>query len=187
MHTLVVSSRKSCDALRSMLNGCGCGSLRFAFSAGEARQQIGQFPFELILINAPLPDEFGRELALSCIDRTQAGVVMLVPAAQADKIAAGAEELGIFVLSKPVSPTTFCQSVRLIQSCRRQLQKLEEQNRKLLQKLDDMRIVSRAKCALVRGGQMTEDEAHHLIERRAMNLRITRREAAMEILKQYHE
>ena len=54
MHTLVVSSRKSCDALRSLLNGCACGSLRFAFSAGEARQQIGQFSFELILTGETL-------------------------------------------------------------------------------------------------------------------------------------
>lgn len=65
--------------------------------------------------------------------------------------------------------------------------KLEQENRRLLKKLDEMRTLSRAKCALVRYCGMTEAQAHHALEQRAMDARISLRDAALAVLNTYGE
>lgn len=71
-------------------------------NAGEARRAMCGGSFETLVINAPLPDEFGRELAVQAAD---AGMdsILLCPGPQADKLAAGLEKYGVFVLAKPLS------------------------------------------------------------------------------------
>ena len=46
-------------------------------SGAEARRRILESDFELIVVNAPLPDEFGHELCSSAVEKTDAGVVLL--------------------------------------------------------------------------------------------------------------
>ncbi|MFQ9680350.1 MAG: ANTAR domain-containing protein [Ruthenibacterium lactatiformans] len=52
---------------------------------------------------------------------------------------------------------------------------LQRQNNILQQKIDDIRLVDRAKCALIQYRLLTEPEAHKYIEREAMDSRRTRR------------
>ena len=63
--------------------------------------------------------------------------------------------------------------------------RLREENRRLSRRLEDARLVCRAKCLLIQYGGMTEEEAHHAVERRAMDRRRSRREAAEEIIAAY--
>ena len=56
-----------------------------------------------------------------------------------------------------------------------------------MKKLDEMRTLSRAKCALVRYCGMTEAQAHHALEQRAMDARISLRDAALAVLNTYGE
>ena len=67
---------------------------------------------------------------------------------------------------------------------RLRLQKLLEQNRRLTKRLDEARVISQAKCALALYCGTPEDEAHRLIEKRAMDARVSSREIALDILKE---
>ena len=58
--TLAVCVPKHREAMASLLSSCGCGPVLFAQSAGEARRRLLEGEFQLVVINAPLPDEFGR-------------------------------------------------------------------------------------------------------------------------------
>ena len=62
---------------------------------------------------------------------------------------------------------------------------LLQENRKLCRKIEDMGIVDRAKCVLIQVLKMTEPQAHRYIEKQAMNMRVTRRQVAEELLKTY--
>lgn len=62
---------------------------------------------------------------------------------------------------------------------------LQSENTKLHQKIQEIRLVDRAKCTLIQYLHMTEQDAHRYIEKQAMDLRMTRREIAEEILKTY--
>lgn len=180
--TLIVSDRKYHDTLRALFAAGQPVPAQLCAAAGEARRLLCGAAFELVVINAPLPDEFGRELALQALNGG-ADVALLCPAANADKLAAGLAKQGIFVLAKPLARPQVEFALRLIRTSHQRVAALQEQNRKLLKRLDDARLISQAKCALVGRWSMTEAEAHRTIEKRAMDARISSREAALNILK----
>ena len=145
-----------------------------------ARRQLG-----FILINTPLSDEFGHELAVFAAGSTGAGVVLLVKAEMADEVAVRVEDAGVFVVPKPLNRALLFGAVKLAQAANRRIMGLQRQNNILQQKIDDIRLVDRAKCALIQYRLLTEPEAHKYIEREAMDSRRTRREVAQAILRMY--
>lgn len=138
----------------------------------------------LVVINTPLPDEFGQELALQ-YSAKGADVLILAAAPQADKLAASFQRHGIFVLAKPLTKAQAAFALRLLRTARARMEKLEKENHRLLKKLDEMRTISRAKCALVRYCGMTEEQAHHAVEQRAMDARVSLKDAALAVLGAY--
>ena len=62
---------------------------------------------------------------------------------------------------------------------------LQSENVRLQSKIEEIRLVDRAKCALIQYLNMTESDAHRFIEKQAMNRRQPKREVALEILKTY--
>ena len=80
-------------------------------SGAEARRRILESDFELIVVNAPLPDEFGHELCSSAVEKTDAGVVLLAKAAAAEQLLTPMSEQGVLLLSKPFSNTLFLQAI----------------------------------------------------------------------------
>ena len=49
-----------------------------ARSVGEARRRIAETDFDIVLINAPLPDDFGMRLAIDICTNSGAGVLLMV-------------------------------------------------------------------------------------------------------------
>lgn len=62
---------------------------------------------------------------------------------------------------------------------------MRRENSQLKQKIEDIRIVDRAKCILISYLNMSEQEAHRYIEKQAMDLRTTRRAVAESLLRTY--
>ena len=156
-------------------------------SGAEARRRMSESDFELIVVNAPLPDEFGHELCITAVEQTDAGVVFLVKAAQAEQLLAPLNEQGVLLLSKPFSNTLFLQAIHLAAASNHRLQLLRQDNARMQEKIAQIRLVSHAKCCLVEREQMSEDAAHRYIEKRAMDTRRSRAEIAQEILDSYED
>ena len=74
---------------------------------------MSESDFELIVVNAPLPDEFGHELCITAVEQTDAGVVFLVKAAQAEQLLAPLNEQGVLLLSKPFTTPLFLQAMHM--------------------------------------------------------------------------
>lgn len=151
-------------------------------SGGEARRRLGEKDFAVVVINTPLPDEFGHELGVCAVEKSHAGVLLLAKAGTAEQIAPKLQEHGVLVLSKPFSGAQFRQAVQMAASCSRRLALLLEENARLADKLAQLRLVDRAKCLLIERRGMTEADAHRLIEKQAMDTRRSRGEVAREIL-----
>ena len=156
-------------------------------SGAEARRRMLESDFELIVVNAPLPDEFGHELCITAVEQTDAGVVFLVKAAQAEQLLAPLNEQGVLLLSKPFSNTLFVQAMHMAAASNHRLQLLRQENARMQEKIAQVRLVSHAKCCLVEREQMSEDAAHRYIEKRAMDTRRSRAEIAQEILDSYED
>ena len=153
-------------------------------SGGEARRRLGEKEFEVVVINTPLPDEFGHELGSWAVEKSHAGVLLLVKSGTAEQIAPRLQQQGVLVLSKPFSGTQFRQAVQIAASCYRRLAAILEENARLADKLAQLRLVDRAKCLLIQHRGMTEAEAHRLSEKQAMDTRATRGEVAVALIEE---
>lgn len=154
-------------------------------SGAEARRRMLESDFELIVVNSPLPDEFGHELCATAVEKTDAGVVLLVKAAAAEQLLTPMSEQGVLLVSKPFSNTLFLQAIHMASASNHRLQFLRQENNRMQEKLAQVRLVSRAKCCLIQHEQMTETEAHRCIEKTAMDTRRDRTEVAQNILDSY--
>ena len=154
-------------------------------SGAEARRRMLESDFELIVVNSPLPDEFGHELCATAVEKTDAGVVLLVKAAAAEQLLTPMSEQGVLLVCKPFSNTLFLQAIHMASASNHRLQFLRQENNRMQEKLAQVRLVSRAKCCLIQHEQMTEMEAHRYIEKTAMDTRRDRTEVAQDILDSY--
>ncbi|MCI7126583.1 MAG: ANTAR domain-containing protein [Agathobaculum sp.] len=183
-HILIVSATaKSLAMLTQFLSSCAVqAQIATATSCAEARRTLLDTDYDLLLVNAPLPDEFGHELAQTAAQDTLAGVILLAKTDIADAVSEKVEDGGVIVVPKPLSRTLFLQALRMIRASRARLAGLQKENRQLQKRIEDIRLVDRAKCLLIECCAMTEPEAHRYIERQAMEQRLTKREVAERIL-----
>ena len=77
------------------------------------------------------------------------------------------------------------QSVQLAAATHNRLMTLNRENEQLHRKLDEIRLVDRAKCLLIEHERLTEAEAHRTIEKQAMDQRLPRARVAQLILDRY--
>ena len=156
-----------------------------ADSCTEARQKMMSNSCAVVLINIPLTDECGTELAGDLAENTPSSVIAVVKNEQEPEFRQSLEPAGIFVLGRPFPHSSFHQALYDAASAHARTQMISQENQRLQIKLIDLRIVNRAKYALIQYLGMTEEQAHKYIEQQAMNQRIFKRTAAENILKTY--
>ncbi len=155
-----------------------------AGDAGEVRRMMLDAPADIVIINTPLRDEFGTELAIDLAEGT-AGVLLLVKNELYDQVCYKAEDIGVLTLGKPTSRQGFYSAVKLLTAMTARLSRLEKVNHTLQEKMTDIRVVNRAKWLLIEHHHMKEQDAHYFIEKQAMDTRLSRREVAENIIRSY--
>jgi len=183
---LIISyTEKSIDYLTSMLQKASVSEITSVSQAGEARRILINLDFDLCIVNAPLPDEFGINLARDIAIKNISQVILLVKSELFDEVSSRVEEYGVITIEKPINKILFWNALKLALAASKRIKALREENQKLIDQIEDIRIVDRAKCILISHLSMTEPEAHRYIEKQAMDLRLPKRKVAEEILKIY--
>ncbi len=182
---LAGGTEKSRELLQALAAPGGWECCKLCHGGGEARRALGEGEWTLLIINTPLGDESGLELAMEAAERTLAAVLLLVKAELAEVVAARVERCGVMVVAKPVHKQLFDQALRFALASRSRLAMLQQENRRLEKKLEELRLVDRAKCALIQYRGMTEQEAHRYIEKQAMDTRQNRGTVALAVLEMY--
>ncbi len=183
---LIVSfSEKGAAYLARFLKEMSMANVAAVSNAAQARRLVGERDFDLCIVNAPLPDEYGDSLAREISGKGISQVILLVKSEIYDKVSAAMEESGVITISKPINRTEFRNALKLARAIHRKLRAIQDENKKLIQKIEDIRIVDRAKCILISHLSMSEPEAHRYIEKQAMDTRTTRRAVAEKILRTY--
>lgn len=158
------------------------GHVITANSGNEARRIIsGGTEPELVVINTPLPDEFGLELAVTVAETASAEVILICVKDVAEDISHNLSDSGVSVISKPFSREDFRNAFETFP----EMHGIKRESADILTKIDEMRLINRAKCTLMEYLDFTEPQAHRYIEKQAMNNRQTRREVAEKILNTY--
>ncbi len=183
---LIASSvEKFNDTITALLPSTDFHPISTVSSAGEARRMLQDRTYDLVLINTPLPDEFGNRLAMDICSSSGAGVLLFVKHELYDDVYAKVMEAGVMVISKPTSSQMITQTLRIVCAARERLRNMEKKQATVEDKIQEIRIVNRAKWLLIECLNMTEADAHKYITKQAMDMRISKREAAENIIKAY--
>ena len=182
---LVSASEKFTQSVLPLLPEREFSPIVKASDVSSARRRLLEKSFDLLIVNTPLPDEFGTRLALDVCESSQTGVLLLVRAEQYADVAARTAASGVLTLQKPTSPALFSSTLRLLCATRERLRRMEQKTATLEEKMAEIRLVNRAKWVLIEQLKMTENEAHKFIERQAMDRCVTRRVIAENILSTY--
>lgn len=183
---LIISSNgKSIDSVRELIGSACPAPADCALCANEAREKLSEKEYDLILINAPLPDEQAELLAAETAENTASGVLLLVDNSREQETEERLLPYGVLVLGKPLSRKLLLKTLRLLEGARLRLLGVKQENIRLHKKIDDSRIINRAKAILTEYLNMTEPQAHKYLERQAMELRVPKVEIAKRLLITY--
>lgn len=141
--------------------------------------------FDAVVVSVPLRSEFGLDYVAAVSKKTAAPVIVLARADIAEDVQSRIRFTGAFVLSKPFTKSGLQQTLRMAVFAKEDINRLERENSELQGRLDDARVINRAKCCLIQYLNLTEEQAHKHIQKMAMDTRRTQREVAEDVLKTY--
>ncbi len=162
---VVTKDSKTSSMVRAMLVP-PMFDLSIASDFNEARRRcIDQF-FNIILVD--YCEGEGADFAIDISSSTSA-ILLLAPMSNFDQISYKVEGYGILTMTNPFDQFYFYNMVKVAIAFQYKMSVLSSQATKLKVKMDEIRIVSRAKMLLMQNLSMTEEQAHHYIEKEAMD------------------
>ena len=183
---LIVSAAEGFnDALSTLLPTSKYSPTNFVSNISAAKRALAERAFDFVIINSPLPDDIGTRFAIDTGSSKETVVLLMVRAELQAEIYDKVAEHGVFVLPKPTSKPTMAVALSWLSSAREKLRKTEKKTLSIEEKMEEIRIVNRAKWILIRELKLDEPEAHRYIEKQAMDRCISKRIVAEEIIKTY--
>ena len=183
---LVVSSvQKFNDAISPMLPYSDFYPVCFVGNIAAARREMLARAYDMVIINAPLPDDFGTRFVIDICIKTDTVVLLLLRPDSYEEIDAKVSDYGVFTLQVPTPVQTLRQGLKWMVAARERLRKMEKKATTIEEKMEEIRLVNRAKWILIEQLKMTETEAHHHIEKQAMDRCTSKKEIAQGIIRTY--
>ena len=182
---IVSSSEKFAATLSGLLPGACYYPIKTVSNIASAKRMTLEKKFDIVLINSPLPDDFGSSFAID-ISATKNTVCMVFIKSELEQEMSGKlNERGVYTIIKPNSPQNIMQAMNYLATTRERLRVLESKSLSLEEKMEEIKLVNRAKWLLIEHLKMTENDAHHYLEKQAMNRGCSRRDVAEVIINTY--
>lgn len=182
---IVSASEKLRDALLSLLPEASYDPVVTAGSVGEAERLRNEREFDFVFVNSPLPDDAGIRFAIDCCRSGGTVAVLFAAAALYEQVQARAGEQGVFVLPRPVPREAILRGLNWMTAARERLRRYEKKVQPIEEKMEEIRLVNRAKWLLISELKMSESDAHHYITHQAMARCVSKRAVAEEIIRLY--
>lgn len=182
---LVSSSEKFNGAMLPLLPKNRFSHISVYRDAKSARRVISKEKPDIVIINTPLSDDFGTSLALDVSETDGVCVLLFTRAENFSELSSVLAPHGVLTLPKPTSPELTEEVVELMCATRERLRRIEIKKSFAEERMEDIRVVNKAKWFLIEQLKMTEQEAHRYIEKQAMDRCVTKRVIAENILSTY--
>ena len=182
---VVSSSPRFTAALSALLPESLCDPVVTASSVSGAEQAASRRSFDFIFLSSPLPDDPGLRFAM---DRCRLGstvVLLFVRGELLDQVQSRVSGHGVYVLPRPTPRGTLLQALQWMASTRERLRQFEKKLQPLEEKMEEIRLVNRAKWLLISELKITEPDAHHYIEHQAMDRCLSKKAVAEDIIRLY--
>jgi response regulator NasT len=182
---IVCDSPKGTEFFRNFLVQNFCQDVTVVTNGQEARRSLINGEYDVCVINAPISGESGEQLAIDLAEKNVCQVILFVKVEYMEEVTEQVEDFGVITVSKPISKQMFWSALKLAKVAQNRISMARKENNKLRKKLEDVKIISRAKCVLISYLGMSEEEAHKYIEKQAMDMRLARIDVAKEVLRKY--
>lgn len=149
----------------------------------EARRINAERTFNIIIVDEG--DGSGIDFAKD-VSGSNSTILLLTSAEHFDQISYQVEGYGVLTITKPFDSFYFYNMIKIAIAVQYKIQMLSSQTAKLKEKMEEIRIVNRAKMLLMQNLNMTEQESHRYIEKEAMDRCIKRTAVAEQIIKTYN-
>jgi response regulator NasT len=141
--------------------------------------------YELIVSVLPFAGELGLNTIAYFCANTSAEQVAFVPSKIYDEVSSKLNGLNVSLLPKNVPMSIAVNVIRKAVSVKQSMDMIRGENDGLRRRAEADRLIYRAKCMLIEYLNMTEEEAHRYLQKRAMDRHSPMEEQALEILKTY--
>lgn len=148
----------------------------------EARRRCSERVFNIVIVD--FADGEGPDFA-SDIASSTSTVLLMVPAQHFEQISYKVESYGVLTMTTPFDQFYFYNMIKIAIAVQYKVQVLSSQTTKLKEKMEEIRIVNRAKLLLVQNLNMTEKEAHRYIEKEAMDRCMKATAVAEQLIRTY--
>ncbi len=182
---IISNNSKVIDNLSQLVLTSISAQLYFADTLSEAEKYLLKYDFSLIIVVSLAANKLSFEFASLC-SKTNAGVMIVVKNEPHIDVFEEYSRQGIYIFPLNMGKRMFINSIHLLTSIHHRFSIGTSKEQKLQKKIDEIRLVDRAKCLLIQYDQMSEEEAHHFIEKQAMDNRVTRKDIAQKILDNYN-
>ncbi len=180
---LIVSGSEQFDsAVKKALPAGSAAAVDIRRSEALARRGVLDRFYDIVVINAPLPDGMGIDLAMDIAENGRVSVCLVTPQEIYDQVLDHVTDCGILVLSKSFPPERLGHALRFLIASRDRMSVLEAEIESVKDRMEEQRLISKAKLLLIEKKHMTEDEAHRYIGRQAMNSGMSRKKIAEQLL-----
>lgn len=176
-------SAENCDAIAAALEELNADIFRCCDDETAESEELAAY--DVVIVSVPLRSEFGLNYIAGIRKRTRACVICLAKAGIADDVQSRIKFTGAYVLPKPFAKASLVQTVKMALLAGENISRLEEEKTLLSRRLDDAKVINRAKCCLIQYLNFTEEQAQQHIHRLAMDTRRTKREVAEDVLRTY--
>ena len=183
----VTSQPKFNQALTELINSRRNYDSELETSVSGAKRRLLERSFDMLIINVPLPDDDGISLAIDRSAGMASAVLLLVKSEYYSDVFDRVCPHGVYTLPKPSPKQMVAQAFDWLESTKERLRRLEKKSVSLEDKMQEIRLVNRAKWLLISEKGITEDDAHRYIEKLAMDKCITKHDAAQQIISQYEK
>ncbi|MEE1054310.1 MAG: ANTAR domain-containing protein [Acutalibacteraceae bacterium] len=183
---LVVSAADNFNSsLQALLPDSKFAPVKFVANVSSAKRTLLEKSFDFVIINSPLPDDTGTRFAIDiCSEKSGIALLMVrseLYTATYNKVVPH----GVYLLPKPTAKPIVSQAVDWLIATRERLRRLDKKTVTIEEKMQEIRIVNRAKWMLIENMQIAEADAHRYIEKQAMDRCVSKRDVAEEIIKTY--
>ena len=109
-------------------------------------------------------------------------MLLTVPSDSYGDVLSQVTDAGILALAKPFPKAMLGYALRFLMAEQKKIRRLEKKISVAQEKAEELRLVSKAKVMLVEQKHMTEDEAHRLIGKMAMDQGRSRKRIAQDLI-----
>jgi response regulator NasT len=186
LRALIVSdNEKGTDYYKSFLKENGFVDIMCVDSLPRAKRTILDYDFDICMVNLPINGSNSVEHVIDIAEKNVCQILLFIKADFYDEITDKVEDYGIITVSKPIFKQLLSQALKHAMAAQRRIGMAQKQSVKLEKKLEELKVISRAKLLLIVNEGLSEEDAHKLIEKTAMDERISRYQMALDIIEKY--